>query len=351
MQVQSHRSRMKPFSIITTKGLTKYYPVTRRKWGIFPSFSTPARPAVDSLDLEIERGEFFGLLGQNGAGKTTLIRMLSTLILPTSGSARINGHDLKNLKGVKRSIGVVSGDERSFFWRLTGRQNLLFFAALEDLRPHEATRRVEDLLDLIGLTESADDVFRSYSTGMKQRLSIARALLHKPPILFLDEPTKGLDPLAMKNVHDLFRVRLNREENITIFMTTHRLDEAEKLCDRLAIMHRGRVLAEGTVAELCKVQNPGDKYRITAAGITREIVSRIEEAAGGPEGFLFDDLNGTIRFEVPGKGSDLGRAVDIVRNGGGTVIDIRLAGTSLESVYEAIVGSHQGPVDENEEEI
>lgn len=340
---------MKPFVIIRTKGLTKHYPATRRKWGIFPSFSPVARPAVDNLDLEIERGRFFGLLGQNGAGKTTLIRMLSTLVLPTSGSASINGHDLKDAGAVKRSIGVVSGDERSFFWRLTGRQNLLFFAALQDMKPRQASRRVEYLLELIGLKGFADDVFRSYSTGMKQQLSIARALIHKPPVLFLDEPTRGLDPLALKTIHDLFKVWLNQEENTTILMTTHRLDEAEKLCDRLAIMHRGRMLAEGTVAELCRIPGLEDKYSITAADITRETASRIEAAAGRPEGFFFDSASGTIRFEIPGKGAELGKVFDIVRADGGTIIDIRRVGVSLEFIYENIVRSHREQAGEFED--
>lgn len=340
---------MRPSFIIEARGLTKYYPVTRRKWGIFPSFSTPARPAVDKLDLKIERGQFFGLLGQNGAGKTTLIRMLSTLVLPTSGSASVNGYDLKEARAVKRSIGVVSGDERSFFWRLTGRQNLLFFAALQDMRPRQAARRVDHLLEMIGLKAPADEVFRSYSTGMKQQLSIARALLHSPPVLFLDEPTKGLDPLALRVVHDLFREHLNRGENITILITTHRLDEAEKLCDRLAIMHRGRILAEGSVADLCKAPGLEDRYRITAVDVTRETASSIRKMIRGPEGFFFDDTSGTIRFEVPGDGGELGRFVDIIRGSGGVTTDIRRVGISLESVYEATVHSPGEPATNDEE--
>ncbi len=340
---------MKLPSVIKISGLTKYYPETRRKWGLFTCTSSRNRPAVDNISLEIEQGQFFGLLGQNGAGKTTLIKMLSTLITPTSGKAEVNGYPLRKEAAIKRSIGIVSGDERSFFWRLTGRQNLEFFAALYGIKSGRTTSRVEYLLELIGLTDAGDEIFRSYSTGMKQQLSIARALINEPPVLFLDEPTKGLDPLALKRVHEFFKVQLNKKKGITILMTTHRLDEAEKLCDRIAIMHQGRILTEGTIADLRRAPGFGDRYQITAIDVRRNIAGRIERSLGGFETVFLDEDSGMIKFEIAGDGENLGKAVDLIRADGGVLIDIRHVAVSLESIYESIIYPRRQPATESPE--
>jgi ABC-2 type transport system ATP-binding protein len=156
-------------------------------------FSREEVTAVQDADIAVEQGELFGLLGPNGAGKTTLIKLLSTLIVPTAGTAKVNGHDLREQPKIKASIGLVTGDERSFYWRLTGRQNLEFFAGLNGFSADKAARRIDEVLEMIDLTDRAEERFQTYSTGMKQRLSLARGLLHDPPILFMDEPTKSLD--------------------------------------------------------------------------------------------------------------------------------------------------------------
>lgn len=234
---------------IQTFQLTKQYPQEQAWKDIFKPKKLDA-PAVNQVSLAIPKGEIFGLLGPNGAGKTTLVKMLNTLITPTSGEALVNGYSLKQEQPLKATLGLVTSDERSFYWRLSGAENLRFFAALHGMTKSETQNRVAEVLALVGLTEKANKAFRFYSAGMRQRLSIARALLHKPTTLFLDEPTKGLDPTATQLLHNLIQERLTRQEKITIFLTTHRLDEAETLCDRIAIMNKGEILVRGKLSEL-----------------------------------------------------------------------------------------------------
>jgi len=205
--------------------------------------------AVDALNLSIEPGEMFGLLGPNGAGKTTTIKMLTTLLPPTSGRARVAGYDIiRQPADVRRAIGyvpqMVSADGT-----LTGYENLLIFARLYDIPRAEQKKRVRAALDFVGLGDSADKLVRAYSGGMIRRLEIAQSLLHHPKVLFLDEPTVGLDPNARRAIWGHLE-ELRREFGTTILLTTHLMEEADRLCDRVAIMHLGRVVAIGTPAEL-----------------------------------------------------------------------------------------------------
>jgi ABC-type multidrug transport system ATPase subunit/ABC-type multidrug transport system permease subunit len=234
---------------IQTLALTKRFPPQSGLRRVLAR-PEPVPPAVNSVTLNVRSGELFGLLGLNGAGKTTLIKILCTLVLPTSGSAQINGFDLTQESAIKASIGLVTSDERSFYWRLSGRQNLEFFARLHNIPDEDIKGRVQGVLDTVGLGSIADDRFLTYATGMRQRLSIARALLNRPRLLFLDEPTKGLDPLATQRLHSLIREQLVDDQGITVFLTTHDLTEAANLCDRLAIMNRGCIIACGTLDEL-----------------------------------------------------------------------------------------------------
>ncbi len=242
---------------IEARGLTKRFPAQQGWRGVF-SRARLARPAVDQVDLNVKRGELFGLVGPNGAGKTTFIKLLCTLILPTGGTARVNGFPLSLDQRIKASIGLVTGDERSFYWRLTGRQNLAFFASLHRLPADRLAGRVDEVLDQMGLLDVADQPFQTYSSGTRQRLSIARALLNQPGLLFLDEPSKGLDPSATRKLHRLIREDLTLAQGLTVFLTTHQLWEAEALCDRLAIIHEGRVRACGTLHELGQQVAAGD---------------------------------------------------------------------------------------------
>ena len=212
--------------------------------------------AVEALTLSVGRGEVFGLLGPNGAGKTTLIKMLTTLLPPTSGAARVAGFDVARQPAeVRRRIGYVP-QMLSVDGALTGYENLLVFAKLYDIPRAERAGRIRDALGLVGLEEEAGKLVRQYSGGMIRRLEIAQSALHRPPLLFLDEPTTGLDPVARAAVWGHV-ARLCEEFGTTVFLTTHYMEEAERLCGRVAIIHRGRVVADDTPAGLkASIGNP-----------------------------------------------------------------------------------------------
>jgi len=220
------------------------------------------------VDLEVPRGTLYGLLGPNGAGKTTLLKILACLILPNRGKAEVEGRDVATEdQEVRRSIGFVTADERSFYWRLSGEENLAFFARLYGLTGAEARRRTRELLAAMELEEVAKREFMSYSSGMKQRLAICRALLHDPPVLCLDEPTRSLDPIAAKHLRQFIRQDLHRARGKTILLATHNLQEAEDLCQRLAVLHRGRVLREGALHEIVAGLPGREQYVIEVTGL------------------------------------------------------------------------------------
>jgi len=196
--------------------------------------------AVNNVSLKIKEGEIFGLLGPNGAGKTTFISMLCTLLRPTSGTAKVNGFDIvKQQNEVRKSIGIVF-QEPSLDNRLTGRENLEMHAGLYGVPKSERKRRIDEVLKLVGLYERANELVRNYSGGMKRRLEIARGLIHYPKVLFLDEPTLGLDPQTREYIWEYIK-KLAERERITILLTTHYMEEADALCDRVAIMDYGEI--------------------------------------------------------------------------------------------------------------
>ena len=216
--------------------------------------------AVDNLSLNIEQSEVFGLLGPNGAGKTTVIHMLSTLLKPTSGSATVNGFDTqREPEKVRSSIGIVfqvpSSDDL-----LTGYENLQIHAMLYGVDPGIREKRIKDALELVGLTERKDDQVKKYSGGMRRRLEIARGLIHSPKVLFLDEPTLGLDPSSRETMWEYIQ-QLVKKEKLTIILTTHYMEEADMLCNRIGIMDRGKIIALDTPTNL-KLMLGGDLVKI-----------------------------------------------------------------------------------------
>lgn len=206
--------------------------------------AAPVR-ALEELTLDVERGEIFGLLGPNGAGKTTTVRILATLLTPTEGTARVDGLDVvTDAADVRRRIGVAFGGERGLYDRLSARDNLRFAAQLYDLPRRDVKGRIAEVLDVVGLGAAADQRVEAFSRGMKQRLHIARALIHDPDVLFLDEPSSGLDPIAARALRELvLDLRLRGK---TVLLTTHYMFEADQLCDRLAVIAAGRVIALDT---------------------------------------------------------------------------------------------------------
>jgi ABC-2 type transport system ATP-binding protein len=229
--------------------------------------------AVDNLNLQIKEGEIFGLLGPNGAGKTTTLLMLTTLKPPTSGTATINTFDImKQPDKVRKSIGIVFQDPSSDEI-LTGYENLKLHGWLYDM-PHDLKeQRIKEVLELVDLTNRKDDLVKKYSGGMRRRLEIARGLIHHPKILFLDEPTLGLDPQSREYIWEYIE-KLAKEKNMTIILTTHYMDEADKLCDRLAIIDRGKIVVLGSPKKL-KKELGGDIVRLKTKHPDREVFQRL----------------------------------------------------------------------------
>ena len=249
-------------SAIETRGLRRVYKVKPR----------PV-VALDGVDLDVAAGELFGLLGPNGAGKTTLIKILTTLLLPTEGTARVAGFDVATETArIRRIMNMVAGGEQSGYGILTVREQLWMFSQFYGLATREGWRRVDELIDLVGIDEQRDRRVSSLSTGQRQKLNLARGFLNDPWILFLDEPTLGLDVGAAREVRGHMRAWREAVAGRTVLLTTHYMAEADELCDRIAIVDRGRILAIGTPAEL--------KRRVQQESLFRLEVDRLP---GGPE--------------------------------------------------------------------
>ncbi len=251
---------------IYTENLTKTYSRT----GLFRRRQEEMVTAVSDVSLSIPKGELFGLLGPNGAGKTTLVKMLCTLILPSAGKAAVAGIDLSDDRAIRAVTGLVVSDERSFYWRLSIQRNLEFFAALHGLHGRTASERISSVLKAVDLNDRRDQRFSDLSSGMRQRLAIARALLHTPKILILDEPTRSLDPTATTRIHKLLS-GLQNERDISILLITHDLSEAEKMCERVALMHKGRIQAIGRPKDLRRQLDPRRQYVLTVDPLSDEV--------------------------------------------------------------------------------
>lgn len=296
---------------------------------------------VDNLSLEVEQGELFALVGPNGAGKTTLVKMLSTLVLPTSGQAWVNGHDLVREEGkVKGAIGFVASEERSFYWRLTGRQNLAFFAALHNFRPSEAKKRIDTIFERLGLLEAADNMFYTYSSGMKQKLAIARGLLTDPALLFLDEPTKSVDAVTARNLKNFIKQVLVEQEGRTVFFTTHRLEEVDELADRVAVMNRGRLIFCGTVGELKDQCRPLKQYLLQVQNISAEVLAEVSKRHGLVDFTLEPKVDSlvAVKFALANGDNPLSHVLGDIWRAGGNLISCQLQEVKLEEVFLDLVG-------------
>jgi ABC-2 type transport system ATP-binding protein len=262
---------------ISIKNLSKTYPPS------FPrlkrAFGLPVKPPVEALknvSFEISTGEVFGLIGRNGAGKTTLSKIIATLVQPTGGEVTVKSFDsVKDEVKVRSLIGLATAEERSFYWRLSCERNLLFFARLYGMRDSEAKRKIGELFEKLNLSELARRRFSEISTGNKQKLAIARALLPDPPVLLLDEPTRSLDPLAANDLRSL----IGSLENVSILLTSHNLSEIEELCSRVAIIAKGEIRVVDTPENLRRNHRQTQNVKIRLSGLTenglRLLASRI----------------------------------------------------------------------------
>lgn len=238
--------------IVEADGLSKYFSprITLVKTFRHMFGGRDAIVALDDVTFTMKKGEIFGLIGPNGAGKTTLLKILATLILPSKGRVLVGGHEVAAESiAVRKCIGLVSGEERSFYWRISGRKNLEFFATFYNLTKKLARDRIDNLIELLEI-EAPDRMVGKYSSGMKQRLSLARGLLHDPPVLLMDEPTKSLDPGGAEKIRKIVKEHLCLKEKKTIIWATHNLREAETVCDRIGLINHGKLVAVGTMDEL-----------------------------------------------------------------------------------------------------
>ncbi|HHH82246.1 MAG TPA: ABC transporter ATP-binding protein [Chloroflexi bacterium] len=320
---------------IETERLKRSFKITV---GLFPR-RTKEILAVDNLTLSIKEGELFGLLGPNGAGKTTTVKMLTTLLLPTGGTARVLGHDVfASPNEVRKRIGFMYGGERGLYWRLSGFDNLRYFASLYHIDRRVKKERIEYLLELVGLNGRGEEKVEGYSKGMKQRLHIARTLLHDPDVLFLDEPTLGLDPVGAR---DLRNVIMNLQaERKTILLTTHYMFEADALCDRIAVIHQGRVIAQDTPSGLKKNVRDQSVVEVEIMSVPRKLLEALQQQSFVQDVSIQDlDQRQVLRVHTPEGADVIGRIMDLIHRCGATAGRVVVREPTLEDAYIQLVGS------------
>lgn len=290
--------------------------------------------AVDKINLTIDSKEIFGLIGPNGAGKTTLIRMLTTVLPPTDGTAKVAGFDIrKNQDEVRQSIGVVS-QAMTLDIELTAWENMELYAKYYGVPSQTRKERIKELLDVVGLADRSDFTAGSYSGGMKRRLELVRSLVHRPKVLFLDEPTTGLDPQARSAVWEYLR-KIHGEQKITIVLTTHYLDEAEALCDRVAIVDYGKLMALGTPTELKRKVMGGD---VVEAEFERLPNTAYEALTGWKFALQVKRRENTLTVLVRNGAEAVPRIIELVNEHGGKIRTVTLREPTLDDVFLHFTG-------------
>ena len=296
---------------------------------VFEAKHRPDVVALSDVALTVEHNEVHGLLGPNGAGKTTLVKILSTILLPTEGTARVMGLDVaRDAVRVRPLIGIVLGGERGLYNRLTARQNLQYWCALYKMEPQASRERTEALLGRVGLSDRADDRVQTFSRGMRQRLHLARGLVHDPPVVFLDEPSTGLDPVAARDLRAI--VRELADEGRTVLLTTHDMAEAEAVCNRVTLIDHGRLLATETPHSLSLMLSRFE--RIECEGAADEVLASLRTAAGVSR---VTATGAVARIEVEAEAA-VGEVMRRLVAAG--VMSVRVTRPTLEEVYLALVG-------------
>ena len=321
---------------IRTEGLTKVY-ISKEKKRLSRKGKRKEVRALRGIDLKVKKGEIFGLLGPNGAGKTTLIKILTTLLLPTSGNAWVNGYDVvKDDRKVRESIGCMLMGERGLYWKLTGRENLEYFGALYYVPKPLRKKRIEYLTELLDLGEFIDRTVETYSSGQKMIFAFAKALIHDAPLLFLDEPTVAMDVHAARKLRNVVK-DLNREGK-TVIYTTHLMHEADELCDRIAIIDRGKIRAIGSPAELKASVRSEDAIRIEGV-IPESAVSAVREL-DAVEKVAMEERAGRqhLRALTHNSRSALPSIIDTLLKNGATLEYISPEEPTLEDVFLKLTG-------------
>jgi ABC-2 type transport system ATP-binding protein len=332
---------------IETQELTKRFRSMRSlRAAVFGPRDAIERVAVDGVSLSIPHGEVFGLLGQNGAGKTTLVRMLTTLLIPTSGTARIEGRDVVGDPHFARSrIGLINGDERSFYWRLTGRQNLEFFGALRHLDPATSASAIDRMASRLGMAEHLDRPFAKLSTGQRQALAIIRGLLDEPAIVFMDEPTRSLDPISAARLRRFVAEVVVGELGRTVVLATHSMPEAEDLCDRLAFIQDGRIVAQGSVSELRRAIGYGTRCELRLRDVPDGLSDRLGRltglaaiTVGAAEADAQDGATAVVRLNLVTDDA-LPELMRALVSAGVAILACETSELSLEEIYIRTLGS------------
>src|SRR5437660_4474604 len=321
--------------------LSKTYPVPflRLKKFLRRKFKPPVE-ALRDVSFQIREGEIFGLIGPNGAGKTTLTKIIATLIQPTSGEVTVRGNDtVRHDVQVRRNIGLASAEERSFYWRLTAEQNLLFFARLYGLSGTEAKRRIKTLFDMFELEELARRRFAELSTGNKQRLAVARAMLAKPPVLLLDEPTRSLDPIAAARLRaTISSLARDRENRATIFLTSPNLAEVEELCDRVAIISKGEIRALDTPHNLRATHTRNEEVTIIFSPDVADDVNLALRQAFTDQSFTLErasrDERWRLNFSREAEDETLDKVLNVLHQNGAMVRAVETKRATLLEVLE-----------------
>jgi ABC-2 type transport system ATP-binding protein len=294
--------------------------------------------AVEDISFDIKSGELFGLLGPNGAGKTTTVKMLATLLIPSSGSASVLGYDVvKDAQEVRKHIGFIFGGERGLYWRLSGIDNLRYFASLYGVEPEVSKRRIPFLLEMVGLKDRGNERVEGYSRGMKQRLHVARTLLHDPEILFLDEPTIGLDPVGARDFRQV--IRNLQSENKTILLTTHYMFEADSLCQRVAVIDKGSIVAMDSPSELKKHVADLSVIEIETFGTSKEVVERVRALSFVDALQVQEQDQRQMLLVQTARGAEA--VPDVMESLNGTRVGrVIVREPTLEDAYVRLVGGH-----------
>jgi len=328
---------------IQTEDLTRIYKIRAEKKDKKKNDGRPAKTmiALDGVNLEVYQGELFGLLGPNGAGKTTLIKILTTLLAPSGGTALVDGLDVvKQAQEVRRRINMVSGGETSGYGILTVHENLWMFSQFYGITWRDANARIDEMLKIVELEDKRNALVSSLSTGQRQRMNFCRGFITDPKVMFLDEPTLGLDVHAARIVRNFTRSWLSENPDRTLLLTTHYMAEADELCDRIAIIDHGKVLACDTPSNLKHLLQKQPTFDISAAGITDKTVAALEAAPGVVHVIASPDESGishNLKFILEDE-SAIGSVVSTLAAHNGRILTLQKNEPTLEDVFIKLVG-------------
>lgn len=328
--------------MLEVKNVSKEYQ-TKKRTGLFKSQCT-TKLAAKNLSLKLERGQIIGVLGENGAGKTTLIKMMTTLLLPDNGEILIDGKNInQDLKATRRKINMISGGERNLYWRLTAKENLLYFGSLYGLSKQELLSKSEALLKEVGLWEEQNTPVEQFSKGMKQRLQIAKGLINDPQYLFLDEPTLGLDVEISKELRQAVK-DIAHKQNTGIVLTTHYMAEAEELCDYIYILDKGTIILEGSKEEVFEALNLEKAVVITLSNQNPILSEEMEQIFPGFKEEIKDELS---IITIHSKNPDLQQIIREFERRNVVITEIRIDNPTLETALIMAKKRNRGSSHEN----